>query len=246
MFKRKSGLKKEEEERIRATAVSSHEHLLREYCRYSEGLNTADKIFLLDYLIDTILDDVCTQRTAEPLFEFTSPPNGYPFPVEYYDANGERREILSSGTVKIDLADVHVLSCPYSYGKLFANLLNIRDNGFIDNAGARRTVYYFTDVDLCFVADGNHSINAGRYLRKGGIAVGFFDIPLLYPHLYTDGAFWYNSHTEEYLYGKQEPRRSVCDDFRLAAVYTLARERHGLRAGNDTEEKTENRSDKNV
>ena len=80
--------------------------------------------------------------------------------------------------------------------------------------------YYYDDIDLCYVYNGNHSINAGRYYKKGKIISVCCNMTLLYDNCYTDGLKWYNLHTNEVI--------DTVEDFRLAAIFELAKKRYML------------------
>lgn len=70
-----------------------------------------------------------------------------------------------------------------------------------------------TAMDMCIVTKGYHSINAGRYFKKGLILSPVYHVEELFPHVRTDGRQWYSSHTGEKL--------KKAEDFRFAALYTL-------------------------
>lgn len=185
---------------------------------WTENKSEDEKRLLLSYLIDTILDDICAEMIFQPLLTDTYPvPNYIIFP-DTYDEVGERKSVLSSETVDVDLTVSKVLTCPWNNTRTPTNLLNINDNDFEFMQDNHRSVYY-TDIELCQVYNGFHSINAGRYLKKGTIKSDVFRFELLYPHYVTDGLYWYNVHSSE--------KYSKVFDFRLAAVYSLARMRAG-------------------
>ncbi len=184
---------------------------------WTKNKSDDEKRMLLSYLIDTILDDVCAEMVYQPLISNTSPQNFIIFP-ETYDEAGSRKSMLSGETVDVDLSVSKVLTCPWNNTRTPRNLLNINGNDFEFMQDNHRSVYY-TDIELCQVYNGFHSINAGRYLKKGTIKSDVFRFELLYLHYVTDGLYWYNVHNGE--------KHSKVFDFRLAAVYSLARMRAG-------------------
>lgn len=176
--------------------------------------NNKERILLLDYLIDTILADVCTGKLFLPLLTHPKMMLPFPFPNDYYDKHETRRSILSEETISIDLSgSTPVYLCPWDNERCAASLVNISKNKFFcdDNHKAN----FYTDIGLCHVYRGNHSINAGRYLKKGVIDAVVCRTELLYPHCHTDGAHWFYSYTNEKMF--------EVADFRFAAVYSLAR-----------------------
>lgn len=175
-----------------------------------------------DYMIDTILDDICSEKRFLPFISHPNMPLYAPFPYEYYDEKGKRHDdVRSDETFDVDLAsDIKVYSCPWDNRKCREAFIKIRKNGFVYDGGNHKADFY-SDIGLCHVHNGIHSVNAGRHLREGSVKSHVFHMELLYPHCFSDGEYWYNSHTlkEEYPVG----------DFRFAAVYSLAQRRHELR-----------------
>lgn len=183
--------------------------------------NNEERTLLLEYLIDTILADICTGKLFLPLLTHPKMPITSPFPNDYYDENGIRRTILSEETISVDLSgSTPVYLCPWNNERCANSIVNINKNAFIYDKNNHRSFYY-TDIGVCHVYGGNHSINAGRYLKKGAITAEICRTELLYPHCYTDGAYWFNSHTNEKLL--------EVGDFRFAAVYSLAQLRASIK-----------------
>lgn len=185
--------------------------------------NNEERILLLDYLIDTILADVCSEKLFLPLIIHPQMPLPSPFPTDFYDPSGVCETIETKEKVSVSLSGSKpVYLCPWNNERCAASLVNISKNKFVCDDNHR--AYFYTDIGLCHVYNGNHSINAGRYLKKGEITAVVCRTEMLYPHCYTDGAHWYNSHTNEKLLR--------AGDFRFAAVYSLARLRAGYKDGN--------------
>lgn len=188
---------------------------------WTKNKSNDEKRLLLSYLIDTILDDICTEMIFQPLiFKAYSPPNCLMFP-EMYEVDGNKKTMLSDEIVDVDLSVGKVLTCPWNNERTPRNLLNIQNNDFKFKQDNHSSVYY-TDIELCQVYNGFHSINAGRYLKKGIIKSNVFRFELLYANYITDGLYWYNAHNRE--------KHSKVFDFRIAAVYSLARMRAGYEA----------------
>lgn len=186
--------------------------------------NNEERILLLNYLIDTILADICTGKLFLPLLTHPKMPLTSPFPNDYYDENGICRTILSEERIGVDLSgSTPVYLCPWNNEKCVNSLVNISKNAFTEDKNNHKSFYY-TDIGLCHVYSGNHSINAGRYLKKGAITAEICRTELLYSHFHTDGADWFNSHTNEKIL--------KVSDFRFAAVYSLAQLRASLKNDN--------------
>lgn len=197
------------------------------YRTQTENRTDSEKLTLLDYLIDIILDDICTEVECKPLFGYTDP-NSYkrPFLIECLDENGGKIEIRD-GTTDVSLKNSNIFVCPWNMERRISRFFDLSKTEFKNDANHRGM--YFADINLCFVTGGFHSIHAGHYFKKGKIKVENYNTPLLYSHVNTDGANWINARTGEII----EP----VADFRFAAVYSLARERYKLREPSETQSK---------
>lgn len=177
--------------------------------------NNEERILLLDYLIDTILADACTGKLFLPLLTHPKMPLPSPFPTDFYDQSGVCKSIQTDEKVNVSLSgSTPVYLCPWEKDRCANAILNIAKTKFVCDDNHKS---YYTDIGLCEVYSGNHSINAGRYLKKGEITASVRRAEMLYPHCYTDGSYWYNSHTNEKLFR--------VGDFRFAAAYSLTQPR---------------------
>lgn len=217
-FKKKSTRNVEDEKKF--DYQHSYERLINLVNRYLDTYSQDEAVYILDYLISSILDDICTSVIVEPLITIPEGILLQPFPDHYYDENSKRHEIHTGNIKKVELSKCNIYVRPWNTEKTMDNLINLMKKDF-EYKENNHFSYYYSEIDLCYVHNGNHSINAGRYLKKGKIISDELDITLLYPHCKTDGAYWYNSHTGNPI-GK-------VDDFRLAAVYTLSRMRYDIR-----------------
>ena len=216
-FRKKKAINVDKERR--ETFLHSYDRIIRLVDRYMNTYNRDEAVYILDYLIGSMLDDVCSSVIVSPWISY---PNGLlpePFPDHYFDENNDRHEIDTGKYTKVELAESRIYVRPWNTDRTVDNLLSLMIKDFSYDKSNHYS-YYYGEIDLCFVYNGNHSINAGRYLKKGEILSKELDLTLLYPHCKTDGVFWYNSHTDEKL-------REV-SDFRLAAVYTLASMKHDI------------------
>lgn len=180
------------------------------------------RIELLDYLISTLIEDLCTSGVVYPLVHDYASPFTMFFPLLCYDENGDECHVSTNRQIEIDLANTNVYVCPWDTKRIPANLFNLLSNPFEYHKDNQRSDFY-TDINLCHVYNGNHSINIGRYLKKGKICSVICNTELLYPHCTTDGVHWYNAHT-----GQELDRVA---DFRIAAIYSLAQKRYKYKNG---------------
>lgn len=182
---------------------------------FLENKSDSDKIVILDYIIDILKVDICSSGIVEPFIIQPSEPYNYPFPNSVYDENGNtingRKGIIE---IELDKTDIYVR--PWNVERQFKSILSLKDIEFEYDKTNHWSLYY-SDINLCYVFNGNHSINAGKYFKKGKINSEYLDLTLLYPHCYTDGKHWYNSHTNDII--------ADVDDFRLATIYELAKKR---------------------
>ncbi len=175
-----------------------------------------EKVFLLNYLIDTILDDICTAYIAEPLLYNSNKLAATPFPTEYIDENGEKQVTDTGRKVTVSLANTRLHLHPHGWDRTLALVSKISGEDFEFQPRNHKSIYY-PELNLCHVTSGNHSMNAGRYLKKGKIISHEHDLKPLFTRYYTNGSEWYDVQTRDEI--------SQVADFRFAAVYTLARMR---------------------
>lgn len=199
---------------------------------YNEILNLTDiwlksgskneKISLLDYLINTILEDICTSHIAQLLYHKEPPADMKNFiPDYFFDEIGNEISIYTNKNIEVDLSKTRIYVCPWHKTRLHDSLLNLYKNPF-NYDKSNHFSYFYTDFNLCYVYNGNHSIHAGIYYKKGMIVSKVCKTELLYPHCKTDGRFWYNLHTGEKL--------MPVYDFRFAAVFSIAQIRNKIRS----------------
>jgi len=184
-------------------------------------MSKEEQLIYLDYLIRVMLIDVCSGSVMLPMMNGgnISPINSL-LPYSYYDEKGNNFDIRTNEKHIVSLADDMVYVSVWSDEKISKSVLNLFSKKFVFDDNNHKSIF-FTDIDLCYVYEGNHSINAGRYYKNGEIVSDVCNTELLYPHWLTDGLYWYNRHD-----GKKNYKVS---DFRLAAVYSLAQMRYYLR-----------------
>lgn len=211
-----------------------------EKLRYDEAMCIADiwltgeygqtrerKIDILDYLIEVLLVELCSCGAVDPLINSQSEQyqNGYrwPFPMEFRISSGEWIKIFGDKKTEVDLATTKIYVHPWNNGRTVKNLFLLKDTEFVYDKNNHDT-YYFTDLNFCYVYNGNHSINMGRYMKKGKIMSSVCDMEILYSRIRTDGKQWYYIDTGEVI-------RSYVDDWRLAAAFTFGQMRYEIRNG---------------
>ena len=157
-------------------------------------------------------------RNCKPVLEKkrTRPVPPSPFPDYFTDVMGKESSSWEQEETKINLKDVKVYLRPWSLTRTARNLFLVGRDGFHYKRQNHRARYY-PEINLCYVYNGNHSINAGRYFQNGSIHAQVWRLNLLFPHCKTDGTAWYNSHTGQPI--------GPVSDFRLALVYSLAQMR---------------------
>lgn len=188
--------------------------------RYTDKQTIQEQILMLTYLINSLLDDICTSVIVEPLIKPVMGILQDPFPREYYDENGNSHSISIDKKINVDLSASKIYVRPWNNKRTFDNLKSLLIKDFVFHEENHFSIFY-TDINLCYVYNGNHSINAGRYLQKGTILSEEYDISLLYSNYVTDGIYWYDTHSKEVIYKVK--------DFRLAAVFSLAQMRYKIK-----------------
>lgn len=209
----KKYLEKTNEQKKDYLSKKSHNQALELANTWIDEKNTEESEELLDYLINSLLSDVCSSSIVHPIITFPSELIHSPFPESYIDYYGNRNDISSEETIDVELDKAMVYVRPWNTERTRSSLMLLKSSNFKYIKENHFSIFY-KDINLCFVYNGNHSINAGRYYKKGTITSKVYHLEKLYPHCYTDGVYWYNSHSKEILHR--------VDDFRLATVYSIA------------------------
>jgi len=180
-----------------------------------------DQIIILDFMLEVVKEDLKTDLLSYIFYsevDFGREIN-CPFPLNYYDEQGNTLSVKEREKTEVDLAENCVLVLPWRRDRLRRQIINLSNNDFFYDKRNHRA-YYFPYVSLCYVYNGNHSIASGTVLKKGKIEAEQYDITKLFPHIYTDGQKWYNSHT-----GK---KTGNVTDFRISIIYEVARTKYQL------------------
>lgn len=187
---------------------------------WTENKPHEEQLIYLNYLIEVLLRDIVSSGAAAPLILHCKEPFSEPFPTGYYDKNNNWNSIYSDKYIEVNLADTMIYVRPWNNRRTASNVRDFAKKAFVYQKEEHLS-HFYTDIDLCYVFNGNHSVNAGRYYKNGKIISQVFETEKLYPYYETDGAYWYNKQTKE--------KYLQVDDFRLAAVYSLAKMRNGIK-----------------
>lgn len=226
IFKHRNKENSKQNNNICINGKESYDEILSLVNTWRKQDSGSEIINLLDYLIDVILTDVCTRHISDLLYQKEPPDNlKNIFPFSCFNEDKKELSIITNMNKEVDLSDTKVYVCPWHKKRLHDNLLNINKNNFEYDETNHRS-YYFTDIDFCYVYNGNHSIHAGIYYKKGKIISKVCKTELLYLHCKTDGLFWYNAHTNEKI--------MPVTDFRIAAVFSIAQIRNHMRSAENT------------
>lgn len=168
-----------------------------------------EKLDIINYLIKSIMTDVCTSVIVTPVKQIGELKEV--FPLYYYDKYGGIYSICTNKKVMVNLDDPSVYIRPYDNKNIGKKLIDSEQ---------KHLSYWYSDINLCYLYNDNNSINTERGLNNSIIYAEECKMELLYPHWTTDGWYWCNKHNGT----------RICNvsDFRLAAVYSLAQMRYSL------------------
>lgn len=178
-----------------------------------------DKIELLDYLMKTIRVDIQYDYLSKIIYQ--KKPNSLAniIPSYYINESNQKSYIYSGNLIDIKLNDKVVLTFPWEQSRIFRILPVVKKKGF-KYMPLNHYSQYYTQLDICYVTNGNHSIMAGIHYSDGVIQSEIFDVALLYDHLNTDGVSWLSTHSNCIL--------SAVKDFRIAILYEISRIKYNL------------------
>ena len=189
-----------------------------------------EKIRLLDFVMDMIREDLKSSLLTAILYKPKEPNNDeenedfgielprYLFPNIYQDEKGNKIQLIDEEKEKtriIDLSKTCIWTIPWKQDRLKGAVTHLFKRDF-HNDPTNHHAYYYEDLDVCYVFNGRHSATAGAYYKTGEIKAWDIDIRQLYEHIYSDGVYWYNSHTKKACSG-------LIYDFRIAILYELAK-----------------------
>ncbi len=217
MLKRKTKIPYETEKEF--ITLESYHGIIRTAESGIRGRKPQEQVMFLEYIISSVLDEICAVTVNELVYKKGHRLLNCPFPAYCFDESGNKHDLLRDEKVNVCLSDAKVYIRPWNTVKLIDSLVLLKDICFEYDEHNHESIY-FSDINLCYVFNGNHSINAGRYFKKGEILSNKYDMKTLFYNCTTDGIEWYNAHTNQ--------RIQRVDDFRFAVVFTLAKIRYNI------------------
>lgn len=190
--------------------------------RYLENEDEPEnKIVFLDFVLEVIKNDLKYDLLAHIFYnkEHFKDKFKYPLPLSFWDEEGKEKPISELGVTKIDLGKDFVLVQPWNRKRLYNKIISMNKNKFVYDK-LNHFGYHYPYLNLTTIYNGTHSISSGIIYKKGTIEVNAVDITETFPHIYTDGRYWYNVHNKE--------KKGNVTDFRLAIIYEVAKMKYGL------------------
>lgn len=206
------------------TAVTSYKSvidLVESWCCLS---SPNESVVLLNYLIDTLINDICIDQVSLPIYKGFGNAVPHPFPTSCTDEYNKEISCFTGRKISVELSNTPVLTSPRDPTRTRSIIIRLQKEEFEYNP-LNHECYYYPEINLCYVGNGNHSINAGRYYKKGNVNASEILLSKLFPHIETDGVNWINTHLKAPIDGLKIP------DFRFAVVYSLAQMRYNLTKG---------------
>lgn len=168
-----------------------------------------DAIPLLDFLINTVKEDLRTSAAAELLYAADHRPRDwrnalFPF-VCWLDVPEET----------VPFAGNTVVSSIYDWKKISHSAYDIRHEGFHADWNYFSGAYY-PELHMIVMDNGlHHSCAAAAFQEDGEIKLDVYSLKRFFPLVTTDGEFWYM---------KDHPRMTnPVLDIRMAILFELAR-----------------------
>ena len=181
----------------------------------SKEYTITEKQILLDYMIDIIKRDIQSEYIADLFYHDEAKTMRMPmFPEIYYDKDGKEHELKFSENQEISLKEKCVITFPWERKRMSDNIINIVKNGF-KNYPINHDVYYYKDLNIWQVLNGNHSIATGIYTQKGTVLAKVIDMKPLFENIETDGEYFYNIYNGV--------RIREVQDFRVAVIFEIAK-----------------------
>lgn len=180
-----------------------------------------DKINMINFFMEVIRKDIQYDLMSKFLYsEMEGIDIDAPFPISLLskDSNSKDKAILTRENRIIDLSKDSIILLPWDRFRFSNTVKSIYENGF-EYMEHNHKAYYYSDIDLCYVYSGNHSITTGIIKKEGIIKAEEYDIKRLFNVLTTDGLNWYIDG--------EKPIKEVFD-FRIAILYDLAKIKYNL------------------
>lgn len=223
-FKRFSSKeKRKKEEEVHYTCPMSEYLFTMKYVDFVLEIEEIieDKINMLDFIMGVVRKDI--QYDLMSKFLYSNMEGIYidsPFPLSLTSKNINEPDkiILVNENKEVDLSKDTIILLPWERTRFLDTVKYVYKDKFRyikDNHKA----HYYSDIDLCYVHSGNHSITTGIIKGKGIIKAEEYDIKNMFSILTTDGLNWYlngEKHTIEVF------------DFRVAILYEIAKIKYSL------------------
>jgi len=181
-----------------------------------------EQLLLLDFFIDTIKNDLQSEFMSHIFFnkqEGLTPLNSL-IPHSCYNANGEYIEINDKSTKIIKLKSDTVFVRTWVETRLFDSLKLLAKTPFRYDE-YNHFGYYYNFLDFALIYNGNHSITAGVYYKKGEIELPVCLTEKLFPHVYATHDSWCNAHNDEII--------EEISDFRVSLIYEASKLKYKLK-----------------
>lgn len=190
-----------------------------------------DSILLLDYMMNTIKNDLKYSLLSDILYKKEHEVidfRGEFLPNSVQDENGKRINYCKRENKTINTKKDIIIAIPWNRKRKISGIKSLSrktfEYKFNNHAGK-----YYTNIDLTYITGGTHSISSGNELGKECIfeVEEIVEVNNLYNHLYTDGFYWYNKHTNEVIESKISGKLQVLD-IRIAILFELSRLKYNL------------------
>ncbi|SHH59675.1 hypothetical protein SAMN02745180_00570 [Sporanaerobacter acetigenes DSM 13106] len=180
-----------------------------------------DKINMIDFFMEVTRRDIQYDLLSKFLYsEMDDIKIDFPFAMDYFISNSDfpNKAVLIRKDKTVDLSQDTIILLPWDRYAFSYTVKSILQNGFKYIKSNHRG-YYFSDIDLCYVYNGNHSIATGIIKKTGQIRVKEYDIKNLFKDLTTDGLNWYINGEKQLI---------KVFDFRISILYELAKTKYNL------------------
>lgn len=189
--------------------------------------NTDESLLFLKYVMKTIALDVSSSIQAAVFYmkDVDSTRLGRILPRFYYLSNGTKIDLLEDcadeNLISVDIEDTVLVTAPWKIKRLPPILCKINSETFKYDYRNHIALFY-KNMDICVITNGHHSTAAGKYFVRGEIKAQIYNTQLAYPHITTDGEYWYCDGEKIYYPNiSLEPFKVI--DFRFALIYEISR-----------------------
>lgn len=186
---------------------------IKTWCQFAVEDRDADPIAYLDFIIDTIADDIRISAASEAIY------------CRKNDDPRDWRKVFSQqfirfydGREKVELSGKTVISSIYSHEKLYKASTHIKHYGFRINENYFTGVY-FPELRLVVITNGQHHscVAAQNHCIHGECIASVCRLEKLFGIVRTDGEYWYFAD-----------QKLKVGDVRFAILFEVAREKARL------------------